>query len=331
MTTAVRSECNLLDACALRRSKDGRDATQFVQWISRDWLSASRMSRLVKPEARARSRITFSRRVRRSIALGNARTASAGMTTAPCASAWMTSSWLASMPKMATSHFICVICTWAWLGPIRPPTIWKPGASMSMSRNEPLVTQPATPRLACTVVCTSPQNAPKPGRSSMSWMTAIVGRPSAATYSYQSSRGGIGPLGRSLARMSPVRASPTIGGNFRSTTTIGSTVKPIARRPGATISSPLQIVGVSQAFKAPRSFAVNGCLLMVDQIPLRRVLCLDADLALLEAFGHEPASAIDPRGDEDDHAFDQRIQIRICVQHDEAVRGRLHQHGAEDT
>src|ERR1700722_7480431 len=59
--------------------------------------------------------------------------------------------------------------------------------------NEPLVTQPATPRPACTVVCTSPQNAPNPGRSSMSWMTAIVGKPSAATYSYQSSRGGIGP------------------------------------------------------------------------------------------------------------------------------------------
>ena len=51
---------------------------------------------------------------------------------------------------------------------IRPPTIWNPGASMSMSRNAPLVMQPRTPRPAWTAVWTSPQNAPKPGGSSRS-------------------------------------------------------------------------------------------------------------------------------------------------------------------
>ena len=53
-------------------------------------------------------------------------------------------------------------------------------------------------------------------------------------------------------------AMPTIGGSLRSTTTIGSTVKPIARLSGATISSPLQMVGVSQALRASRSWAVKG-------------------------------------------------------------------------
>ena len=69
--------------------------------------------------------------------------------------------------------------------------------------------------------------------------------------------GGTGPRGGSLARIMPVRARPTIGGSFRSTHTIGSTVKPIARRSGATISRPLQIVGVSQALSASRSSAAN--------------------------------------------------------------------------
>src|ERR1700722_19921078 len=124
-------------------------------------------------------------------------------------------------------------------------------------------------------------------------MTAIVGSLSAATYSYQSSRGGIGPRGGSLARMSPVRASPTIGVNFRSTTTMGSTVKPISRRSGATISSPLQIVGVSQAFKASRSFAVNGCLLIIN-FPCDVSLCFHTDLALLESLGQDSATPIDP-------------------------------------
>ena len=38
-----------------------------------------------------------------------------------------------------------------------------------------------------------------------------------------------------------------MGGAFGSTATIGSTVKPIARRSGTTSSSPLQIVGVSHS------------------------------------------------------------------------------------
>ena len=43
----------------------------------------------------------------------------------------------------------------------------------------------------------------------------------------------------------PTRARPTIGLAFGSMQTIGSTVKPNARRSGTTISSPLQMVGVS--------------------------------------------------------------------------------------
>jgi hypothetical protein len=80
----------------------------------------------------------------------------------------------------------------------------------------------------------------------------------ASTYSYQSSRRGMGPRGRSLARIRPVRARPTVGGSLRSTTIMGSTVNPVARRSGETISSPLQIVGVSQALRASRSAVVNG-------------------------------------------------------------------------
>jgi hypothetical protein len=88
-------------------------------------------------------------------------------------------------------------------------------------------------------------------------MTAIVGSPLASQYSYQSSRGGMGPRGGSVARIMPVRARPTIGDSFRSTHTIGSTVKPMARRSGATISRPLQIVGVSQTLSASRSSVVK--------------------------------------------------------------------------
>jgi hypothetical protein len=67
----------------------------------------------------------------------------------------------------------------------------------------------------------------------------------------------MGPRGGSLARIMPVRARPTIGGSLGLTTTTGSTVKPLARRSGETISSPLQIVGVSQALSVSRSSAVK--------------------------------------------------------------------------
>ena len=45
---------------------------------------------------------------------------------------------------------------------------------------------------------------------------------------------------------------------------------------------------------------------------------------------HEPAASVHPRGDEDDQAVDQRIEVRIGVQHHEAVRRRLHENRAED-
>ena len=65
---------------------------------------------------------------------------------------------------------------------------------------------------------------------------------------------------------------------------------------------------------------MNGCSVIVDQFLLRDGhLGFDADLALLEPLGHEPAAAIDPGGDEDDHAVDQRIEIRVGVEHHEAV------------
>ena len=129
---------------------------------------------------------------------------------------------------------------------MRPPMIWKPGASMSRSRKEPLVTQPSAPSALCTAVCTSPQKAPKPGRSSRSCSTAIVGKSARR-------RSRTNPAGRVRGRA----AFPSHGScrrargrrsaaAFRSAATIGSTVKPIARRSGTTISSPLQIVGVSQ-------------------------------------------------------------------------------------
>src|ERR1700761_2950249 len=102
--------------------------------------------------------------------------------------------------------------------------------------------------------------------------------------------------------MSPVRASPTIGGNLLSTTTIGSTVKPIARRSGATISSPLQIVGVSQAFRSSRSLAVNGCLLIISRCPCDDASRFHSDLSLLESLGQDSSSPIDPGRDKDDDA-----------------------------
>ena len=57
---------------------------------------------------------------------------------------------------------------------------------------------------------------------------------------------------------------------------------------------------------------------------------LHPDLALLETLGHEPAASVHPRGDEDDQAVDQRIEVRIGVEHHEAVRRRLNENCAKD-
>ena len=54
------------------------------------------------------------------------------------------------------------------------------GATCGMSRIEPLVMVPRQPNALCTFVWTSPQNAPKPTISSMSWITAMPGSGSAA-------------------------------------------------------------------------------------------------------------------------------------------------------
>ena len=64
------------------------------------------------------------------------------------------------MPNTFTGWPNATRWTWAWLGPTRPAMIWKPAASMAVSRNEPLVTQPSAPRAWCTVECTSPHQAP---------------------------------------------------------------------------------------------------------------------------------------------------------------------------
>ncbi len=51
-----------------------------------------------------------------------------------------------------------------------------PGAIIVMSRTQPSVTTPRQPSPLWIVVCTSPQNAPKPTSGpSRSWITAMVG------------------------------------------------------------------------------------------------------------------------------------------------------------
>src|SRR5438270_1242432 len=59
----------------------------------------------------------------------------------------------------------------------------------------------------------------------------------------------------SRERIIAVRAKPTIGFSSGNGATSGRRVKPMARRAGATISSALQIVGVSQARRASRLLA----------------------------------------------------------------------------
>src|SRR6185437_1083584 len=54
-----------------------------------------------------------------------------------------------------------------------------------------------------------------------------------------------------------------MGGALGSTATIGSTVKPIARRSGATTSRALQMVGVSHLVRTSRSDSVNGRSAMI--------------------------------------------------------------------
>src|SRR6202012_4590725 len=61
----------------------------------------------------------------------------------------------------------------------------------------------------------------------------------------------------------PTRARPTIGLAFGSIQTMGSTVKPMARRSGTTISRPLQMVGVSHWARTSRSAWVKGRSAMV--------------------------------------------------------------------
>ena len=61
------------------------------------------------------------------------------------------------------------------------------------------------------------------------------------------------------ARIVPVRARPQIGGSEGSAATIGRTVKPCPRRCGTTISSALQMVGVSHWHSVSRSSRVKGC------------------------------------------------------------------------
>src|ERR1700722_4622981 len=70
-----------------------------------------------------------------------------------------------------------------------------------------------------------------------------------------------------------------MGFAFGSMQTIGSTVKPIARRSGTTISSPLQMVGVSHWARTSRSDWLKGWLVMT--IPF-----VASDCALLRGADH---------------------------------------------
>src|SRR6266536_2726086 len=56
---------------------------------------------------------------------------------------------------------------------------------------------------------------------------------------------------------------------------------------------------------------------------------LDPDLAPLQPLQDGGARAVDEHGDEDDRADDQRVEVRIGVEHDQAVLDGLDQHGAE--
>src|SRR5713101_3401927 len=84
--------------------------------------------------------------------------------------------------------------------------------------------------------------------------------------------------------MVPVRASPTIGGSLASTATMGSTVKPKARRSGMTSSSALQMVGTSHCARRSRSARLNGRSAMAF-LPC----CGRAVLHVARAAGKQPA------------------------------------------
>src|ERR1700722_14231963 len=82
--------------------------------------------------------------------------------------------------------------------------------------------------------------------------------------------------------MSAVRAKATMGFISGKQATTGRRVKPCARRAGATISSALQIVGVSQAVRAWRLAALgklgignlrpgNGCPALLASRPGRKL------------------------------------------------------------
>ena len=77
--------------------------------------------------------------------------------------------WMFTLPPKSTTW------TKACDGAIEPASIWKPGATCGMSRIEPLVMVPRQPSALWMLVCTSPQNAPKPTMSSRSWITAMPG------------------------------------------------------------------------------------------------------------------------------------------------------------
>ena len=73
-----------------------------------------------------------------------------------------------------------------------------------------------------------------------------------------------------------------MGLKARLTATIGSTVKPIDRRCGATISSPLQIVGVSHCASTSRSARVKDVSgMFVSPVPSVR-----ASIARRPRFGN---------------------------------------------
>ena len=64
------------------------------------------------------------------------------------------------MPATRTSPPKFSAWTQACDGPIEPASAWKPGAHCGMSRIDPSVTTPRQPSALCTLLCTSPQNAP---------------------------------------------------------------------------------------------------------------------------------------------------------------------------
>src|ERR1051326_5757782 len=85
---------NLMDTSFyIGREKLRTRGTGFLRW--RDWSTE-------KPGCFEASISTFSRRVRRSTASGILLTASGGITTAPCRSAWMTSLGETTMPPTVT-------------------------------------------------------------------------------------------------------------------------------------------------------------------------------------------------------------------------------------